>query len=53
MDEVTTIRRLVLVEQPWQREVAKKLKVSRNTVKGYVEGARVGARRPSDGHEDE
>lgn len=48
MDEVTTIRRLVLVKQQSQREVAKKLKVSRNTVKRYVEGAPVGMRKPSD-----
>lgn len=30
-----------------QREVAKQLKVSRNTVKRYVKGAPVGVRRPS------
>lgn len=47
MDEVTTIRRLVLVKGQSQREVAKQLKVSRNTVKRYVEGAPVGMRRQS------
>lgn len=47
MDEVTTIRRLVLVKGHSQREVAEKLGVSRNTVKRYVEGAPVGVRRPS------
>lgn len=47
MDEVTTIRRLVLVKGRSQREVAEKLGVSRNTVKRYVEGAPVGVRRPS------
>lgn len=47
MDEVTTIRRLVLVKGRSQREVAEKLGVSRNTVKRYVEGAPVGVRMPS------
>ena len=47
MDEVTTIRRLVQVKGLSQREVAKQLRVSRNTVKRYVEGAPVGVRRPS------
>lgn len=47
MDEVTTVKRLVLVKGQSRREVAKKLGVSRNTVKRYVEGALVGVRRPS------
>lgn len=48
MDEVTTTRRLVPVKQRAQRKVAKRLEVSRDTVKRYVEGAPVGMRTPSD-----
>jgi len=47
MDEVTTVKQLVLVKGRSRREVAKKLKLSRNTVKRYVEGAPVGVRKPS------
>jgi transcriptional regulator with XRE-family HTH domain len=37
----------VLVKRLSQREVARRLGVSRNTVRRYVEGAPVGARRPT------
>ncbi len=47
MDAVTTIRHLVLVKRLSQREVARRLGVSRNTVRRYVEGASVGERRPT------
>lgn len=47
MDEVTTIRRLVLVKGRSQRGVSEELKISRNTVKRYVEGAPVGVRKSS------
>ncbi len=48
MDEVTTLKRLVLVKGQSRREAATKPGVSRNTVKRYVEGAPAGMRKPSD-----
>jgi transcriptional regulator with XRE-family HTH domain len=47
MDEVTTTRHRVLVKRLSQREVARRLGMSRKTVRRYVEGAPVGERRPA------
>lgn len=47
MDEVAVVRHRVRVEGASQREVARALGISRNTVKRYLEGAPVGERKAS------
>src|SRR5947207_2030361 len=47
MDQVAVVRHRVLVEGPSRREVAESLKISRNTVKRYLESAPVGTRKSS------
>jgi transposase len=47
MDEVATIRHRVLVQGVSRRAVAKEMGVSRNTVKRYVAGAKIGERKPT------
>lgn len=46
MDEVATIRHRVLVQSVSRRAVAKEMGVSRNTVRRYLAGAKVGERVP-------
>lgn len=47
MDGVSTIRHRVLAQGVSRRAVAKEMRVSRNTVKRYVEGAAPGVRAPT------
>ena len=45
MDEVTVVRHRVLVEGASVREVARSMKIARNTVRRYLRGAPVGVRK--------
>lgn len=46
MDQVYTARHKVLVEGKSYRKTAREMKISRNTVRRYVEGAEPGVRKP-------
>src|SRR2546426_9179386 len=47
MDQVYVVRHKVLVEGLSVRQVARELRLSRNTVRRYVEGAEPGGRKPT------